>query len=166
MKTFCLLLVLSFVMPLHRPMTNDAKPVEQPVVILKTFDSFLSYYGQYVKLESDFAALDESSHVVTKDAFLKLMTTGKYLPLRLQSKSAEPVYQLYKLNPSISSRITECLKGWAADYYSKYSKLGKPLPQFSFVDINGNTYTNANTRGKILVLKGWDLSCPPCIREI
>lgn len=94
------------------------------------------------------------------------MLTGRYMPLRLQSKSAEPVYRLYKIDPATNARASECIKGWAADYYSRYSKLGKPFPQFIFTDMNGKIYTNANTRGKILVLKGWGLSCPPCVKEI
>lgn len=166
MKTLCLLLILLSSTIKYGAPQDYGKPVEEPMAILKNFDSFLSYYGTNVKLEANFMPFDESSHQITKDAFLRSVVTGKYLPLRLQSKLPYPVYRLYKLDASVNSRVAECLHGWAADYYGRYSKLGKPFPKFNFVDMNGKVYNNENTRGKILVLKGWDLTCPPCIREI
>jgi peroxiredoxin len=166
MKTICLLLALCFAAPAFRPVADTDKPVEQPAVILKTFDHFLTYYGRYINLEIEFTALDESGKAVNKDAFLKKLTSGNYLPLCFQTMAEVPTYKLYKIDAAKNPRVAECLKGWAIDYYSQYSKLGKPFPQFSFTDINGKTYTNENTKGKILVLKNWGLSCPPCVREI
>jgi thiol-disulfide isomerase/thioredoxin len=166
MKTICLFLVLIFATPALRPIADNDKPVEQPAVILKTFDNFLTYYGRYINLEIEFTALDESAKPISKDAFLKKLTTGVYLPLCLQSKAAVPVYELYKIDAEKNPRVVECLRGWAVDYYSQYSKMGKPFPQFSFTDMDGKTYNNENTKGKILVLKNWGLTCPPCIKEI
>lgn len=40
------------------------------------------------------------------------------------------------------------------------------LPEYHFTDLDGQTYTPENTKGKIVVLKCWYLSCMPCVVEI
>ena len=40
------------------------------------------------------------------------------------------------------------------------------LPNYNFVDLDGQTYTKENTKGKIVVLKCWYINCAPCVAEI
>src|SRR5438067_2440394 len=87
-------------------------PVTEPTQILKTLNSFLDYWGANLKLSEDFTAYDSASQVISKATFLKLLTTGEYLPLRLSSKNASLSYKLYKLNPSVGDDIRGCIKGW------------------------------------------------------
>ncbi|MBT3277185.1 TlpA disulfide reductase family protein [Candidatus Thioglobus sp.] len=39
-------------------------------------------------------------------------------------------------------------------------------PNFSLIDTQGNTHTNASTQGKYLVINFWATWCPPCLKEI
>jgi thiol-disulfide isomerase/thioredoxin len=43
---------------------------------------------------------------------------------------------------------------------------GKPLPDFVFKDILGNTYTPEDIKGKVVVINLWFTSCAPCVKEI
>lgn len=42
----------------------------------------------------------------------------------------------------------------------------KPLPDFVFKDILGNTYTPEDIKGKVVVINLWFTSCAPCIQEM
>ena len=42
---------------------------------------------------------------------------------------------------------------------------GTAFPAFDFVDLNGNRYNNANTKGKTIVLKTWFIGCAACVVE-
>src|SRR5690349_17556143 len=59
------------------------RAVEKTAYIIKDLNSFLDYWGTNVKLSEDFTAYGPASQVISKGTFLKLLTTGEYLPLRL-----------------------------------------------------------------------------------
>ena len=42
---------------------------------------------------------------------------------------------------------------------------GSQLPNFEFTDLNENTYTAENTKGKTLILKTWFINCKACVAE-
>ncbi len=44
--------------------------------------------------------------------------------------------------------------------------IGKSAPNFKMIDINGNTISSENTKGKVVVLNFWFTSCKPCASEI
>lgn len=43
---------------------------------------------------------------------------------------------------------------------------GKTLPELSLEDIDGNTYTLENLKGKVVVMNFWFIHCKPCVAEI
>lgn len=47
-----------------------------------------------------------------------------------------------------------------------YDWIGSKAPFLNVKDIDGNTYTSDQLKGKIVVVNFWFLGCPPCIREM
>lgn len=45
-------------------------------------------------------------------------------------------------------------------------KVGDAFPEFSAMDIDGKTWTNADISGKVMVLNLWFSGCGPCRREM
>lgn len=43
---------------------------------------------------------------------------------------------------------------------------GQTAKSFSIKDMNGNTYTNENLKGKVVVLNYWFIGCKPCVEEM
>lgn len=45
-------------------------------------------------------------------------------------------------------------------------KVGEPLIEFDYSDINGNTWNNDILKGKVFVINLWQSECRPCRREM
>ncbi len=145
--------------------SNNYKPIENPILITQNFQSFWTYWNQYVKLSADFVALDADSKEITKAVFLKLLSSGKYLPLRLSSP--KPVYyKLYKIDNLKNKDISSTIIQMANAASENFNREGKPFDNFQFTDLNGNIYTTENTKGKIIVFKFWYIHCQQCVAEI
>jgi peroxiredoxin len=147
-------------------MLNPGSPVEKPADILKNMDSFLSYVGSNLKLSANYTAYDVNSKVISKAAFLKALTSGNYLPLRLSSTDSKMYFKLYKFNSTADRAKGEYIKGWSVVFYDHYQREGKKFPAFNFVDLKGNRYNSENTRGKIVVLNCWFIGCQACEAEM
>jgi thiol-disulfide isomerase/thioredoxin len=91
------------------------------------------------------------------DTFMKVMDTGEFFIEPLTDTDGNPYFQLRKA----SEREKLMMKGMDA----RQSKKG-PAPVFSFIDMEGNSITSENTKGKVVVLNFWFTSCPPCIEEL
>ncbi|MES2809000.1 MAG: TlpA disulfide reductase family protein [Bacteroidota bacterium] len=136
----------------------------KPATIMKNYDSFMSYYQNHLKLQENFIPYDENLKPISKDIFFKRVMGGNVLPLRITYKGQLPEYQLYKTKPTddIKTMLTQIAKA----EYGYYKTVDHPFPKFNYTDINGKVYSSENTKGKILILKAWDLSCKPCIAEM
>lgn len=44
--------------------------------------------------------------------------------------------------------------------------INHPLADFHLTDLQGNTYTKATVKGKVVVLNFWFIACQPCLREM
>jgi peroxiredoxin len=145
---------------------NPGAPVEKPENILKTMDSFFAYVSSNLKLSANYTAYDASSKVISKATFLKTLTSGNYLPLRLSSTDAKMYFKLYKLSPAAKHDVGGYIKGWSVVFYDHFKREGKKFPAFNFVDLNGNKYNSKNTKGKIVVLNCWFIGCHACEEEM
>ena len=54
----------------------------------------------------------------------------------------------------------------AKDYKRTEFGIGKELPDFSFVDLNGKKHKFSEFRGKYVLLDFWGFWCPPCREEL
>lgn len=140
-------------------------PVVQTEVILKDIMSFLNYRQTHIRLYEDFIGLDTASKIINKASFYKLFATGDYFPLRLTSTDSLTYYKLQKLTTT-NEDIVRTVKNWAIREYDYHLVEGTVLPNYNFVDLDGQTYNSENTKGKIVVLKCWFLHCAPCVAEI
>lgn len=128
--------------------------------------TFWNYYTQNVKLNQDFLAYNNKGETITKEDFLKQLKTGLYFPLRVFTKSADFAYQLQEIPAKADSFIPAYMKQFSVKELKFYSMKGKEIPAFHFTTINGQSYTNANTKGKIILFKYWFINCLPCIQEM
>lgn len=119
-----------------------------------------------MRLSGDFISYDENDSVVAKDFFLKEVSSGKYLPLKLKSNDSLNYYKLYPINNVTDSSITENIIRFGQLYYDFFQMEGKPLPGFHFVDLNGKIYNSKTCKGKVLVLNFWFIGCTACEREM
>ena len=122
------------------------------------------YQNKNIVLSSNFIALDNFSNRISKDLFLKNLTTGDFIPLKLTSTDST-YYQLFKLDQKSDKSIPDVVKSIAEEAYKNFQLEGTVFPKFDVKDLNGVEYTTENTRGKIVVLKCWFIACPPCIEE-
>lgn len=168
----------------HKPVIQDAKQgtileqnkvssnmrVGAPVVplaeILINFKSFWNYYSKYIQLYNDFTALDQTGKQIARGEFLKRMTTGNYLPLLVYGEKTGKYYQLVEIPKDAESAISLYMKDFSKTQLVFYQMEGKQAPAFDFVDLNGNRYTSANTKGKVILFKCWFISCVPCVQEM
>jgi peroxiredoxin len=124
------------------------------------------YCWYYVKPLEDYTAYDTSGHEISREQFLTMFASGDYLPLRLRTADSSHRYRMYALPPSTDPGTRSTLGNLGKRLLHNYKQEGKPLPPFTFVDLNGNQYTPENTKGRIVVLKCWFINCSPCVAEM
>jgi peroxiredoxin len=146
--------------------TNYGKPVEEPSTILKNIMSFLEYKERNIKLYKEFIGLDTSSNIISKEMFLKLLSTGNYLPLKMNSTDSTIYYKINKLDNTVDNDIKTTIKYWGLQEYDYYKLEGTEFPDYKFVDMEGKIYDNNSTKGKIVVIKCWFIACLPCVKEM
>jgi len=77
------------------------------------------------------------------------------------------VFKLAYLTKMTQQELQEMMETYQNESASFDAALkGKPLPDFVFKDILGNTYTPEDIKGKVVVINLWFTSCAPCIKEI
>jgi len=162
--TFLILLVLFQVVLSCAPKPTYGPPNVDFVKIEKSFSEWWVYHNKHIILSSNFIALNEASNRISKADFLKSLTSGDFLPLKLTSTDST-YYQLFRLDQTSDKSIPEVIKLTGAEAYKNFMLEGKAFPTFNFRDLNDLEYNNENTKGKIIVLKCWFIACPPCIEE-
>ena len=115
---------------------------------------------------ADFKALDTSSQPIERKEFLRELTTGNYLPVKIRTSDSSLCYQLYRMETNVDNAIRETIKNTAQMTYRYVQYEGSPLPGFNFVDLNGNTYNAETTKGKVVVLNCWYIHCVQCNEEM
>ncbi len=140
-------------------------PIVDVNILVSDFNKWWTYHENNIILSSEFIALNDKSKTINKNDFLKSLTTGEYIALKLTAPDSVMRYQLYKLTTSANKQISSTIKSTSENIYTKYKMEGIPFPDFSFTDLNGKEYTNQNTKGKVLVFKCWFINCKPCVAE-
>lgn len=128
------------------------------------FGLWWTYHNNNIVLSSNFIALDNLYNRISKEVFLKSLTSGDFIPLKLESKDSI-YYMLFKLDQTCATSIRKTIKSNSAHAYKNFRMEGKEFPKFNFTDINGIEFNNENTKGKIVILKCWFIACKACVAE-
>jgi peroxiredoxin len=105
------------------------------------------------------------SNRISKEDFLGKLTSGDYIPIKLNSKDSLIYYKLFILDESSNSEIRQQIRRSSTANYIHFKAEGKTFPEFQFIDLNGVVYNSENTKGKIVILKCWFITCHACVAE-
>jgi peroxiredoxin len=167
MKTSRVVLIIYSILVLSSCYKNPdyGNPEVDVNIIQKEYMNWWTYYSKNIVLSSDYIALDVNMQIISKDHFLKLLTTGDFIPIRLKSKSSITHYKLYNLMANCDD-IKSTIMSESIYSYENFKKEGTSIPEFNFMDLNGNIYNKKTTKGKIIVLKCWFIHCQKCVQEM
>jgi len=140
-------------------------PEVDPVAVQSKFMDWWTYQNAHIMLSRDYIALDANSKVITKEAFLKELTLGNYIPIRMQSTDSLFYYKLFNIEATSDTSIKATIMQTAFDEYEHFKMEGIEFPKFHFTDLNGNVISNETMKGKIVVIKCWYIHCAACIKE-
>ena len=142
------------------------EPEASPIEIQQNFMDWWTYHYKNIMLSRDFVGLDSNEKEISKEEFLKLLGDGGYIPIRLKSANEKMFYyKLFKIEASSDTSIQATIAEEAFTTMQNFKKEGKPFPEFSFKDLDGNLITNENLKGKVVVIKCWFIHCVACIEE-
>ncbi|XRE43766.1 hypothetical protein ACIVBQ_001970 [Tenacibaculum discolor] len=132
--------------------------------IQKSFDNWESYTKENIDLMSTFIPLDDEGAVMEKGIFLTLLRTGAYIPVKSE-KDGKVQYQLTGIDNSADEKIKKSIVSKASIAHQYFKMEGKKLPDYNFVDLKGKAHNKADTKGKLLVIKCWFITCKVCVEE-
>ncbi len=139
--------------------TEGLPDIESITSSKKNWDT---YFKDNINLSSDFLPVNAQGEDIEKGNFLKQLVSGNYIPVMLLS--GNEAYQLYPIEEG-KEKIGKAVKSVAKVAYAYYNKEGTKYPDFNVVDLNGNRFSSENTKGKILIVKCWFITCKVCVEE-
>lgn len=142
------------------------RPVMEPGQITASLQNFRQYESYHLNLEQDYTPLSTLGKPISRYKFLTMLMTGYYLPVKCLAANRQVYFKLVRLKPEQYKTYGSIVQDYARPEYANVAIEKKPMPGFKFTDLNGKVYTNANTRGKILVIKCWFIRCHACNEEI
>lgn len=131
----------------------------------KNFMDWLVYETENVFLYSTYNTYSADLTPIDKKSFLLALSSGKFIPIRLESKSTLS-YATIPITDSIDTDVKTTIQA-RSTLCLKYTKMeGSTLPAFELYDIHGKQYSNESIKGKLVVINCWFVSCEPCVKEI
>jgi len=163
---FLLLLIMPF---LNNSCTQGTSQADQAKAdgwrhVTDDFMKWYSYTYNNIRLSQDFIGMDTDGAVIDKPAFISKLMTGTVFAYKTGTKQGRDIYQLYTLHTQDES-IKAVIQQSAATEMEHYKMEGRPMPAFSFNDLDGNHYSNESVKGKLLVIKCWFIHCVACVKE-
>jgi peroxiredoxin len=126
--------------------------------------NFINYYYS-LNFSRPFEALTSSDSLISKQRFFQLVMQENYLPVRLRSGN-KTYYKLFPADQYEDDNHLLTIKDLASKAYKYEQMKGSPIPNFMFTDLDGNVYSEANTKGKVVAIKLWFIRCSRCIQEM
>ncbi|POS01695.1 peroxiredoxin [Flavobacterium croceum DSM 17960] len=164
MKFRTIMVKYCFLFLLFSTLTFSQTPKVNVEYIQSSYAIWKNYHFNNILLSLDFKALDVNNTEISKENFLNELTTGKYLPVEIESEKGF-TYKLFVINSKADTSIKATIEAQSFDILQNLKREILPFPDFSFKDIDGNTIDFAQLKGKIIVLKCWFIHCASCIKE-
>ena len=142
------------------------KPLMNFEDLISDYNKWWSYHYHKISLSSEFEALNEKSEKITKDEFLKKLTSGNFITIEMQSNDISKTYKLFELPKDLDNAISGTIKNVSYQEHKFFKMEGIEFPDFNVVDINGIEYNNEKLKGKTTVIKTWFIACKPCVAEM
>ncbi|WNW00730.1 TlpA disulfide reductase family protein [Tenacibaculum sp. HL-MS23] len=145
---------------------DESTPLETINIddIQNSFDNWNSYNKRNIDLMSTFNPLDNMGAIMDKGMFLTLLRTGGYIAVKSE-KEGKIQYQLTNIEGDDQEKIKKSIVSKATIAHQYFKMEGKKLPSYDFVDLKGKSHNKADTKGKIVVLKCWFITCKVCVEE-
>ena len=165
MKNKCIIIILLLLL-FSCNENKYGEPNTDFTKIEKSFLDWWNYHNKNIIISGNFIPLDEASKIITKKDFIKLIASGNYIALKLNSNGTQNYYKLFKLDKYADPEISDVIKQSAETEYEHFKMEGKVFPHYDFTDLNGNSYNSNNLKNKTVVLKCWYIRCQQCVAEI
>ncbi len=148
----------------NEPNVEDKVFTIDRTAITKDFSSWYRYTYYDLVLSDDFIGLDKDSTAISKSEFLTQLSTGNFIAFKTRIKDGKSVLKLEN-NSSKDESVRSTIIQMATSSLKDYKMEGTELPTYNFSDLNNKIYSNASTKGKIILLKCWFIQCVACVEE-
>lgn len=115
-----------------------------------------------IRLDENSVFKDESGKIIQFPAFLELMESGEWGMDPVMDKEGKMLY--FQLRKATAGE--KAMRAEMPGAMNPSELIGKSGPAFKMKDMNGNTISSDDTKGKVVVFNFWFTSCKPCIDEI
>ena len=133
--------------------------------IQENYENWKAYHKENIDLMSTFIPIDNNGGVMDKGIFLISLRTGAYIPVKSKNDQNKTQYTLTNIKNVSDKKIKKSIVSKATIAYQYFKMEGKKLPRYDFIDLKGKTHNKADTKGKLLVLKCWFITCKICVEE-
>lgn len=166
-KKIFIQLVLYYLLTItSKAQLNKLQPSSSSAIITKDLMSWLNYQKNYINWSSDYKSLDTAFQIIPKDAFLKLLATGKFIPIKMIANNSLIYYKLDTLSSNCDIDIINTITNKAKLEYQYFEMEGTILPKFNFIDLDSKEYNITTLKEKMLVLNCWFIHCTSCVAEM
>lgn len=116
-----------------------------------------------IRIDDNTIIKDDSGNKIEMFELMDLLNSGEWKMDPVTDEKGDLLYmQLRKATEEEKSMM----KQMQPSMENSSELIGKSSPDFTMVDLNGNTISSVNAKGKVVVLNFWFTACKPCISEI
>ena len=127
---------------------------------MKTLFIFLVTFlsGDLLAQNKNTIFYDSVGQVTTWEGHWAQVVTGRYKTVYHKSENKKVLVRTTQEEFETELRKTE-------KKITRTDKLGTAFPEFDVYDVNGNRFTSAELKGKVIVVNFWFIGCAPCELE-